>query len=57
MRNHSRRHAVNVAADHAKVRDALPPGYRYTLSNTPRAWEAKPQALNHSDPHHLKTAG
>jgi len=34
-----------------------PPWYRYTLSDKPFAWEAKPQALNHSDPRHMKTAG
>ena len=34
-----------------------PPWYRYTLSDKPFAWQAKPQALNHSDPRHMKTAG
>ena len=34
-----------------------PPWYRYTLSDTPFSWEAKPAPLNHSDPRHIKTGG
>jgi 4-hydroxy-3-polyprenylbenzoate decarboxylase len=34
-----------------------PPWYRYTLSDRPFSWEARPQAPNHSDPRHMKTAG
>jgi 4-hydroxy-3-polyprenylbenzoate decarboxylase len=36
-----------------RVNDA--PWYRYTLSDTPFSWEAKPQPLHSSDPRHLKT--
>lgn len=34
-----------------------PPWYRYTVSDKPIAWEARPQASNHSDPRRMKTAG
>ena len=33
------------------------PWYRYTFSDTPFSWEAKPQPMNHSDPRHIKTTG
>jgi 4-hydroxy-3-polyprenylbenzoate decarboxylase len=32
-----------------------PPWYRYTISDRPFAYEAKPQPAHHSDPRHLKT--
>lgn len=33
------------------------PWFRYTLSDTPFAFEAKPQAPDHHDPRHMKTGG